>query len=227
MSGSAESKKDAGLATKPKSVSTECVLGAAAASSACLFTNPLEVVKTRMQLQGELKARGEYTRFVFCGDYALTPKQTSFFENIPFLHSLKALQECLPSFLHDRASRGREVAAERPSPGNLVPNIYEWTAFGNLPDPGQLWISQVPVLMIDGGTLSIFYRRVCDLASFIIFRKKSQDATATGSDNLNNPVIFHRTVMAAAFSGIVGAVFGSPFYMVKTQLQVSTVMIAS
>ena len=35
-------------------------LGATAACGACLFTNPLEVVKTRMQLQGELQARGTY-----------------------------------------------------------------------------------------------------------------------------------------------------------------------
>ena len=34
--------------------------GATAACGACFFTNPLEVVKTRMQLQGELKARGTY-----------------------------------------------------------------------------------------------------------------------------------------------------------------------
>jgi len=57
-----ESKKSPDVVTKPKSVSSECILGAAAASSACLFTNPLEVAKTRMQLQGELKARGEYAR---------------------------------------------------------------------------------------------------------------------------------------------------------------------
>ncbi|XP_041094153.1 solute carrier family 25 member 35 isoform X1 [Polyodon spathula] len=36
------------------------VLSGAAACGACLFTNPLEVVKTRMQLQGELKAPGSY-----------------------------------------------------------------------------------------------------------------------------------------------------------------------
>ncbi|KAL4659905.1 solute carrier family 25 member 35-like [Arapaima gigas] len=36
------------------------VLGGAAACGACLFTNPLEVVKTRMQLQGELQNRGSY-----------------------------------------------------------------------------------------------------------------------------------------------------------------------
>ncbi|XP_038075693.1 solute carrier family 25 member 35-like [Patiria miniata] len=41
---------------------SEFVLGGVAACGACLFSNPLEVVKTRMQLQGELKARGTYQR---------------------------------------------------------------------------------------------------------------------------------------------------------------------
>ncbi|XP_061688272.1 solute carrier family 25 member 34 [Syngnathoides biaculeatus] len=37
-------------------------LGALACCAACVFTNPLEVVKTRLQLQGELRARGTYQR---------------------------------------------------------------------------------------------------------------------------------------------------------------------
>lgn len=38
------------------------VLGAAACCLACVFTNPLEVVKTRLQLQGELRPQGSYQR---------------------------------------------------------------------------------------------------------------------------------------------------------------------
>ncbi|CAG9865412.1 unnamed protein product [Phyllotreta striolata] len=38
----------------------EFVLAASAAMGACFFTNPLEVLKTRMQLQGELKAKGQH-----------------------------------------------------------------------------------------------------------------------------------------------------------------------
>ncbi|XP_012558578.2 solute carrier family 25 member 35 isoform X1 [Hydra vulgaris] len=38
----------------------ECLAGSLATCVACLFTNPLETIKTRMQLQGELQSRGTY-----------------------------------------------------------------------------------------------------------------------------------------------------------------------
>lgn len=39
---------------------SEFIPAALAGCCACLFTNPLELVKTRMQLQGELRTRGSY-----------------------------------------------------------------------------------------------------------------------------------------------------------------------
>lgn len=38
----------------------ELVIGGTAAVFATFFTNPLEVLKTRMQLQGELKSKGQH-----------------------------------------------------------------------------------------------------------------------------------------------------------------------
>lgn len=50
---------DAGEMVSP---AVDLVLGASACCLACVFTNPLEVVKTRLQLQGELQAPGTYPR---------------------------------------------------------------------------------------------------------------------------------------------------------------------
>ncbi|XP_041129080.1 solute carrier family 25 member 34-like [Polyodon spathula] len=57
---------EAGLVTLPRTLAIwpplDFALGAAACCGACVFTNPLEVVKTRLQLQGELRVRGSYQR---------------------------------------------------------------------------------------------------------------------------------------------------------------------
>jgi solute carrier family 25 protein 34/35 len=144
-----------GATTAPGPV--ECLLGASAACSACLFTNPLEVIKIRMQLQGELMARGKYTkhyRNVFQAFYA-----------VGRYDGLSALQK------------------------GLVPGL--WYQF-----------------FMNGPRLGLF--QTFDNLGFL--RTKSQGST-------RGQVIFHRSVIAAAVSGVVGAVIGSPFYMIKTQLQ--------
>ncbi|CAL8093213.1 unnamed protein product [Orchesella dallaii] len=56
----------------------ELLLGGSAAASAAVFTNPLEVVKIRMQLQGELQAKGKFTvhyRNVFHAAFQILTKE--------------------------------------------------------------------------------------------------------------------------------------------------------
>ncbi|CAL8142757.1 unnamed protein product [Orchesella dallaii] len=56
----------------------EFVLGGLSAVGAGVFTNPLEVVKTRMQLQGELQAKGNYSvhyKNVFHAAYTIGTKE--------------------------------------------------------------------------------------------------------------------------------------------------------
>ncbi|CAG9815639.1 unnamed protein product [Phaedon cochleariae] len=59
----------------------EFLTGGVAAMGAVCFTNPLEVVKTRMQLQGELKARGEHAihyRNVFHAGFSIVKNEGTF-----------------------------------------------------------------------------------------------------------------------------------------------------
>jgi solute carrier family 25, member 34/35 len=42
---------------------SDMAMGGVSAMFATLFTNPLEVVKTRLQLQGELKSKSQHTIF--------------------------------------------------------------------------------------------------------------------------------------------------------------------
>jgi len=69
-------------------------------------------------------------------------------------------------------------------------------------------------IFMNGPRLGIYQT----LDNYGFLRRRRPDASCTGGDDLNK-VVFHRSVIAAAFSGVVGALLGSPFYMVKTQLQ--------
>ena len=133
---------------QPKDV-REFVLGGSAACCAGVFSNPLEVVKTRMQLQGELKARGQYTvhyRHVFHAFYAIGKYD-----------GLLALQK------------------------GLVPAM--WYQF-----------------FMNGARLGV-YQTLINLGL---------------TKNADGSVSMAKSVVAGAVSGCVGAVFGSPVYMVRS-----------
>ncbi|KAJ4930347.1 hypothetical protein JOQ06_019351 [Pogonophryne albipinna] len=127
------------------------MLSGAAACGACLFSNPLEVVKTRMQLQGELKTRGSYQvyyRNVFHAFYTIGK-----------VDGLAGLQKGL-------------------APGL----VYQFLMNG------------------------------VRLGSFAIIE-------SSGHIHTEGRVSAVKTTLAGAVAGVVGAVMGSPVYLVKTHLQ--------
>lgn len=130
----------------------EFLLGGLAACGAGFFTNPLEVVKTRIQLQGELRARGHYTvhyRNVFHAFYAIGKHD-----------GLRALQSGL-------------------SPA--------------------LWYQ--------------FFMNGTRLGAYHIMEDLHLTKNNNGSVNVG------RSIVAGATAGCIGAFVGSPFYLVKVQLQ--------
>ncbi|XP_017287394.1 solute carrier family 25 member 35 [Kryptolebias marmoratus] len=126
-------------------------LGGVAACGACFFTNPLEVVKTRMQLQGELRSRGTYRvhyRNVFHAFYTIGK-----------VDGLAGLQK------------------------GLVPGLLY-----------QLCMNGVR------------------LGSYAIIE-------SAGYIHTDGRVSAVKTTLAGAGAGVVGAIMGSPVYLVKTHLQ--------
>lgn len=126
----------------------EFLFGGMGACAAGIFTNPLEVVKTRFQLQGELKARGHYIKMYRNVFHA--------FYTIARIDGVLALQK------------------------GLVP---------------ALWYQ--------------FFMNGVRLGTFQIFDNMGWTKDSNGNQSL------WRSVLAAAASGTVGAVVGSPVYMVS------------
>lgn len=135
---------------------SEYFLGGLGACGACLFTNPLEVVKTRMQLQGELRLRGSYSRHYRNVFHA--------FFTIGKVDGLRALQK------------------------GLIPGLWY-----------QLFMNGVRL-----GT----YQTLVNFGM---------------TKNSEGEVSLPKSVAAGAFSGCVGAVFGSPFYLVSMMRNTETV----
>lgn len=126
----------------------EFLLGGLAACGAGFFTNPLEVAKTRQQLQGELKAKGQYAVHYRNVVHA--------FYTVGKVEGLRALQK------------------------GLVP---------------AMWYQ--------------FFMNGCRLGSYQWFENLGFTKDNQGKQSV------YRCVFAGALAGCIGAVVGSPFYMVR------------
>ncbi|XP_063530875.1 solute carrier family 25 member 35-like isoform X2 [Cydia strobilella] len=127
------------------------VVGGIAGVGAAIFSNPFDVVKTRMQLQGELRARSQHAVH---------------YRNIP--HAMYTIVK------HDGVTALQK---------GLVP---------------ALWFQ----LVVNGVRLGIY---------------QQADNQGLLRDEKNNTKFTNSLVMGA-FAGMIGAFFGSPLQLVKTQL---------
>lgn len=140
--------------SRRKDDALEFLLGALGTSAAGFFSNPLEVAKTRLQLQGELQRRGRYTvhyRNVFHA-----------FATIGRLEGVLALQK------------------------GLMP---------------ALWYQ--------------FCMNGARLGSYQTFVNLGFTARSGGSSSYSSEESMAKCFLFGAISGAIGAVFGSPLYMVR------------
>ncbi|XP_034935957.1 solute carrier family 25 member 35-like [Chelonus insularis] len=137
---------------KNKSIGVEFGIGALAAVGAGIFTNPIDVIKVRLQLQGELEARGTYKKI---------------YKNTFHAGYIIAVNEGL---------------------AGLQSGIVSALAF------------QVVLNGIRLGSYNF-----------------AKNYGLTLNDDGQTNVI--KTILISGIAGCVGAVAGSPFYLVKTQIQ--------
>lgn len=137
---------------RPNDNPMEFVLGACASVGAGIFSNPLDVLKTKAQLQGELRARGQYSvhyKNMFHAAYMIAKEE-----------GILALQKGLcPALLHQVALNGTRL--------------------------GLFQLAQ------DHGL------------------------TANEDGSLSAP----KTMLISSCAGSIGAFLGSPFFLIKTQIQ--------
>lgn len=128
------------------------VFGGLAAAGACIFSNPFDVLKTRMQLQGELRAKGAHAVY---------------YKNVVHAGIMVFKHEGLAGL-----QKGLSAAIVMHSVRNSVRlGMYQW--------------------LEKNGFLT----------------------------DERGQTVFVKSFVASAFSGAAGAFFGSPLFLIKTQLQ--------
>ncbi|XP_014299277.1 solute carrier family 25 member 35 [Microplitis demolitor] len=137
---------------KNKPLGAEFVMGAMSAVGAGIFTNPIDVIKIRLQLQGELEARGSYKK------------------------------------LYKNTFHAGYMIAKHEGITGLQSGIGSALAF-------QVVLNGIR------------------LGSYKISRTYGMTVDADGQTNIIS------TALVSGLAGCVGAVLGSPFYLVKTQIQ--------
>ncbi|KAK9879887.1 hypothetical protein WA026_008387 [Henosepilachna vigintioctopunctata] len=128
------------------------IIGGLAASAASIFSNPFDVLKTRMQLQGELKAKGHHAVF------------------------------------YKNAAHAAYVVAKNEGIRGLQKGL---------------------------GAAIIMHsvRNSVRLGSYTLLQKKGYLTDSEGR------TILYKSFIASAVTGAAGAFFGSPLFLIKTQLQ--------
>ncbi|KAL6929077.1 Mitochondrial oxaloacetate carrier protein [Hanseniaspora valbyensis] len=154
---SKEAQKDTKSAAQKVSTAGSFIAGAAAACIAVTFTNPIEVVKTRMQLQGELSGK----------------LATKTYKNP--VHGLGVI-------FKNEGIKGLQK-------GLNCAYIYQ--------------------IGLNGCRLGFYEPVRFQLNRLFV-------ASSADAHKVQNPII---NIVAGATSGIIGAIIGSPLYLVKTRMQ--------
>ncbi|KAJ7313069.1 hypothetical protein JRQ81_004336 [Phrynocephalus forsythii] len=183
------------------------ILSGVAACGACLFTNPLEVVKTRMQLQGELRQPGTYTRHYRNVFHA--------FYTIGRVDGLAALQRgLLPALCYQFAFNGLRLG---------IYGIVETKGYLRAPD-GRI----SPLRTVAAGAMA---GAVAALASSPIYLVKTHIQAQSAAEiavghQYQHQGMFHALLMIHKEHGVLGlwrgAVSSVPRVMVGSSTQLAT-----
>ncbi|GBP68755.1 Solute carrier family 25 member 35 [Eumeta japonica] len=180
---------------------TDFAMGGTSAMFATLFTNPLEVVKTRLQLQGELMARG---------------KHSVFYKNVPHALYVIAKNEgaiALQSGLSAMLGFQFFLNTFSYSVKMIVEKDFIKADSANLPKVDSFMIANFFASNPDFCSAEFRNVKTSVLGVYRICERRGLTTDDKGRTRLLGSAI------AAAAGGALGSVAATPFYLVKTRLQ--------